>query len=123
MAANKIIRFGPVAMGNSAANIINAPTITGGTGLANTNTNTYLILRHITIVNKTSSAGTFSLYLGATGGSAAGTEVVGTTTTVAANSSFTWYGTLRMEPADFLSGLANATTTLTFQAEGEIGIV
>jgi hypothetical protein len=124
MAANKVIRFGPVAMSNVlTTNILNSPTLTGGTGLAGTNANTYLILRHIRIVNKTAGAVTFSLWLGATGGNAAGTEVIGTATSVAANSYVDWYGMLRMEPADFLVGGASAATSLTIQGEGEIGIV
>ena len=59
MASNKILRFGPVAMANAAANIITPPTLTGGAGLAGTNTNTYIVLRHIRIVNKTVGAVTF----------------------------------------------------------------
>jgi len=123
MAANKILRFGPVALGTSAANIINPPTLTGGTGLAGTNTNTYVVLKHIRIVNKTASAATFSLYIGATGASAAGTEFMGNATSVAANSYVDWYGQVRLDVADFLTGLASAGTTLTIEGEGEIGVV
>lgn len=123
MASNKIIRFGPVAMANTATNILNAPTLTGGTGLAGTNANTYLVLRHIRIVNKTGSAATASLYIGATGGSAAGTEFLGTAVSVPANSAIDWYGMLRLDAADFLTGLASAATTLTIEGEGEIGVV
>ena len=124
MAANKIIRMGPVAMSNVlTTNVLNPPTLTGGTGLAGTNTASYLILRHIRIVNKTAGAVTFSLYLGATGGNVAGTEVMGTATSVAANSYVDWYGMLRMDTADFLVGGASAATSLTFQAEGEIGVM
>lgn len=123
MAANKIIRFGPVALGNSAANIINPPTLTGGTGLSGTNSATYLILKHIRIVNKTAGAVTATLYVGATGGSAAGTEFAFNATSIAANSYLDWYGQLRLDTADFLTGLAGAATSLTFEAEGEIGVV
>ena len=122
MAANKVIRFGPVAMSNSATNIINPPTLTGGTGLAGTNTASYVILRHIRIVNKTAGAATATLYIGATGGSAAGTEFLGTAISVAANSYVDWYGQVRLDTADFLTGLASALTTLTIQGEGEIGV-
>lgn len=123
MAANKVIRFGPVALTTTlTTNIINPPTVTGGTGLAGTNTATYLILRHIRIVNKTAGAVTFSLYIGATGANAAGTEFMGLGTSVAANSYVDWYGQLRMDTADFMVGGAGALTSLTFQAEGEIGI-
>jgi hypothetical protein len=122
MASNKIIGFGPVALGAAAANIVNPPTLAGGTGLRGTNTNTYVILRHIRIVNKTGTAATFSLYVGATGGSAAGTEFMGNATSVAANSYIDWYGLLRLDVADFLTGLASGASTLTFEAEGELGI-
>lgn len=124
MAANKTIRMGPVAMSNTlTTNIVNPPTLTGGTGLAGTNAATYLIIRHIRIVNKTAGAVTFSLWLGATGGNVAGTEVIGLGNSVAANSYVDWYGMLRMDTADFLVGGASAATSLTFQAEGEIGVV
>lgn len=122
MASNKTVRFGPTALTNAAANLINPPTITGGTGVAGTNVNTYVIVRHIRIVNKTSAAATVSLYVGANGGSAGGTEFAFNGTTIAANSSVDWYGILRLDAADYLTGLASANTTLVFQAEGEIGI-
>ena len=123
MAANKIIRFGPVAMSSSAANIINPPTLTGGTGLSGTNANTYVIVRHIRLVNKTSGSVTASLYIGATAGSAAGTEFFANALSVGANSYVDWYGMVRLDPADFLTGLAGAAASITFEAEGEIGIV
>lgn len=123
MAANKLVRMGPAAISNAAANIVNPPTITGGTGVAGTNTNTYLLIKHIRIVNKTAGAVTISLYIGATAGSAAGTEFAFNATSIPANSYVDWYGQLRLEPADFLSGLASALTSLVFEAEGEIGVV
>jgi hypothetical protein len=123
MASNKILRMGPVALGAAAANVINPPTITGGTGLAGTNTATYIVLRHIRIVNKTAGSVTATCYIGATGGSAAGTEFAFNATPIAANSYVDWYGMVRLDTADFLTGLASAGTSLTFEAEGEIGVV
>jgi hypothetical protein len=122
MAANKVIRFGPVALAASAMNIVNTAisSLSGPTGY--TQTQPYVIIRHIRIVNKTSSAATFSLYIGATGGSAAGTEFGGIATSVAANSYVDWYGMVRLDSGDYLTGLASAGTTLTFEAEGEIGL-
>lgn len=122
MAQNKIVRFGPVALGTVAANILNPPTLTGGTGLAGTNANSYLVLRHIRITNKTNSIVTYSLWIGATGASAAGTEFMGTAQIVPANSFVDWYGLVRLDVSDFLTGLASAATSLTFEAEGEIGV-
>ena len=124
MAANKIVRMGPAWIVASATNIVNPPTLTGGTGLQGTNTNTYLVIRHIRIVNTSGSPTTVSMYIGATGGSAAGTQFLGTAISVAANSAYDWYGMLRLDPVDFLTGLCAAgATTCTFEAEGEIGVV
>lgn len=123
MAANKAIRLGPVAVAAAAANIFNPPTLTGGVNPPATSTNSYYILRHIRIVNKTAGAVTFSGYIGATGGSAAGTEFLGTALSIAANSAYDWYGALRLDIADFFTGLASAATSLTIEAEGEIGVV
>ena len=123
MAANKIFRFGPVALSATlTTNILNPPTLTGGTGLAGTNTASYLVLRHLRIVNKTAGAVTFSGYIGATGASAAGTEFLGTAVSIPANSYLDWYGQVRLDTADFLTGVASASTSLTIEAEGEIGI-
>jgi hypothetical protein len=122
MAQNKIVRFGPVALGASAANVLNPPTITGGTGVAGTNTATYLIVRHLRIVNKTAAAVPFSLWIGATGGSASGTEFMGTGQSVTANGFVDWYGMVRLDSADFLTGLAGSASALTIEGEGEVGI-
>jgi len=136
MAANKKIRFGPVALTTTTTtNILNPPTLTGGTGLAGTNANTYLLLTHIRVANKTNTAAFVALWMGATGANAAGTEFAfagaatagslnaNTGVSVAANSSVDWYGYVRMDVADFLVGGAGTGTALTIEGEGEIGVV
>lgn len=121
MASNKVFRFGPVALSNTlTTNILNPDTTSGGVN--DNSTALYIVLRHIRIVNKTAGAVTFTLYLGATGGNVAGTEVVGTALSVAANSAFDWYGMMRLDTADFLVGGASAATSLTIQGEGEVGV-
>ena len=123
MAANKIIRLGPVALTTTmTTNIIN-PAITSLAGpVGYTQTQPYIILSHVRIINKTNTAATFSLWLGATGGNVAGTEAIGSAVSVAAYSYFDWYGRLRLDAADFLVGGASAVSTLTLEAEGEIGL-
>jgi len=119
---NKTFRFGPVALtAVTTTNILNTAvtSLAGPVGI--TLTQPYVILKHIRIVNKTTSATSFSLWLGATGGNAAGTEVIGQGYSVPANSAYDWYGMLRMDAADFLVGGASAATALSFEAEGEIG--
>ena len=121
MAANKIFRFGPIALTTTlTTNLLNPPTATGGTNGGSSAQ--YIVLRHIRILNKTGSAATFSLWVGATGANAAGTEFMGTATSVPANSFIDWYGQLRLDSADFLVGGAGTTTALTIQGEGEIGV-
>jgi hypothetical protein len=104
-------------------NILN-PNVTSLAGpVGFTMTQPYLILKHIRIVNKTAGAVTCSLWLGATGGNVAGTEVIAQALSVAANSYVDWYGLLRMDAADFLVGGASAATSLSIEGEGEIGVV
>ncbi len=95
-------------------------SLAGPTGF--TLTQPYVLIRHIRIVNKTGSAATFSLWMGATGGNVAGTEVIGQGLSVPPNSAFDWYGLLRMDAADFLVGGSGTATALTIQCEGEIGL-
>ena len=123
MASNKLISVGPVALTNvMTTNILNTAVTSLSGPVGFTMTQPYIVLRHIRIVNKTAGAVSFSLWKGATGGNVAGTEVVGTALSVAANSSYDWYGMMRFDSTDFLVGGASASTSLTFQAEGEIGL-
>lgn len=82
----------------------------------------YDVIRHIHVVNKTGAAATFRLYLGATGGNAAGTELF-YDQSVAANSSFDAYMALKVTSADFLVGGASAATTLSITIEGDSHVV
>lgn len=123
MAANKLVRFGPVALTTTlTTNVLNPGTTTGGTGMPATSTNLYFVIYHIRISNKTASAATFSLWIGATGANAAGTEFMGTGKSVPANDYIDWYGRLTLDVADFLVGGSGTETALTFEAEGEIGV-
>jgi hypothetical protein len=121
MASNKVFRAGPVVLSSTlTTNLLNPPTATGGVNAGSSAQ--YIILNHIRVVNKTASAATFSLWLGATGANAAGTEVVGQGLSVAANSAYDWYGRLRLDSTDFLVGGAGTATALSLTAEGEIGV-
>lgn len=121
MASNKVFRFGPVAMSVTlTTNILNPATATGGTNGGSSAQ--YIVLRHIRIVNKTASAATASLWIGATGGNAAGTEFAFQATSVPANSYVDWYGVLRLDSADFLVGGSGTATALSIEGEGEVGV-
>lgn len=121
MAANKVFRFGPIALTTTlTTNILNPPTATGGVNGGSSAQ--YIVLKHIRLVNKTAGAVTFSLWLGATGANAAGTEVVGQGLSIAANSFIDWFGLMRLDSADFLVGGSNTATALSIEGEGEIGV-
>jgi len=121
--ADKPFRFGPVALSSTlTTNILKGPVqAAAGTGVGAQDI--YMLLRHVRIVNKTGSAATFSLWLGATGANAAGTEVIGQALSVAANSYFDWFGALRMDAADFLVGGAGTATALTIEGEGVMAVI
>lgn len=115
-------RLGPVALSNVlTTNILNPPTTTGGVGAGTPDT--YIVLKHIRIVNKTASAATASLWIGATGANAAGTEIMAGLS-VPANSHIDFYDpALRLDVGDFLVGGSGTAAALTLFATGEIGLV
>jgi len=123
---NRAVRIGPYTLTTAAANIANSgiTSLSGPTGY--TQTQPYLILTHIRVLNKTGTAANVTLYIGATGGSAAGTEFAFNATQVpgngAAGNYVDWYGRVRLESSDYLTGLASAATSLVLTAEGEIGL-
>ena len=120
---NKRFRFGPLALTNVlTTNLLNPSTATGGVNAGSSGN--YILLTHLRIVNKTASAATVSLWLGATGSNAAGTEVGFQATAVPANSYLDWYppGGLRLDTSDYLVGGAGTASALTIQGEGEIGV-
>ena len=136
MASNSPFRSAVVALTTTTTtNILNPPTLTGGVNAAAGSTNTYLIIRHIRVVNKTNAAASLALWLGATGANAAGTEfafggaasagalTAGTGVSVPANSYVDWYGSVVLNTTDFLVGGAGTATALTITCEGEIGVV
>ncbi|HEV8474601.1 MAG TPA: hypothetical protein VGR82_17620 [Methylomirabilota bacterium] len=125
MSAAKQETFGPVFIANAAGNLV-APAAAGAGGVGYTATADVLFIKHIRIVNKTAGAVTYTLYKGATGGSASGTEVVGAGKSVAANSAEDMYFSpaLRLEGANgFLTGVAGSANALVFTAEGEVSKV
>lgn len=121
MASNKTFRFGPIALTTTlTTNILNPATATGGVNAGSSSQ--YIILRHLRFVNKTAGAVTVSLWLGATGGNVAGTELIVQGYSIAANSVYDWYGILRLDAADFMVGGSNTATALSIEGEGEVGV-
>lgn len=122
MAANKILNIEPAYVPSSAGNLLNCAitSLSGPTGY--TQTQPYIVLKHIRLQNKTASAVTVTLYKGATGGSTGGTEFAFGAVSIAANSYVDWYGQARFDSADYLTGIAGTASAVTITMEGEIGL-
>lgn len=120
MPANKISTMSAALTTTLTTNILNPPTLTGGVGVPDTAT--YIIIRRLSIVNKTGAVARFSLWRGATGANAAGTEVFGTGTSINANTDFSRYPMMRLETGQFLVGGSDTATALTIEIEYEIGV-
>ena len=105
---------GPAYLAAAAADIYTPPAST-----------IYTVIKHIRVNNKTGAAATFTLYLGATGGSAGGTEITGLSESVPANDHKDMYFApgLKAISTEFLSGLASAASTLTIIVMGEQHVV
>jgi len=82
----------------------------------------YDVLKVLHVCNRTGSAATFSLWLGATGANAAGTELF-TAVSVPANTTSLFYINLRMGSTDFLVGGAGTASALTIAVTGEQSVV
>lgn len=104
---------GPAYLPTSAADIYTPPAST-----------IYTLIKQIHIANATGVAATASLFVGATGGSAAGTELL-KAKSVPANDYIDLFFSpgLRLASTDFLTGLSGTATALTITVAGEQGVV
>jgi len=120
MPGNKDIRIGPLALTTTlTTNILNPPTATGGVNGGSSAQ--FIEIEQIHVANKTASAARFSLWIGATGANAAGTELIWQQQ-VAAQSSFDFYCCIRLDSGDFLVGGSDTATALTITMSGTQGV-
>ena len=120
---NKPFRVGPVALTNTlTTNILNCAVTSMAGPVGITIGQPYLIVKKVTIVNKTDLPVTWSLWMGATGANAAGTEFLGTGKSIAARGREEIPCQARMDSTDFLVGGAGTATALSIEIEGEVGI-
>lgn len=102
---------GPAFLGTSAANVYNQSSAL-----------LYTVIRHIHIANVSAVSCWFSLYIGATGGSTAGTQLFGLVP-VPPTSYLDYYPTRKLLSTDFLTGLAQTVSSIVIDVEGELGAV
>lgn len=110
MALNGVVKriAGPAYLANAVANIYTPAS-----------SDVYTVITQIHIANVTGGAVTFTLYIGATGGSTGGTEIA-KAVSVAANSTtyLPFSPGIKLVSTDFLTGLASAATSLTITVLG-----
>lgn len=121
MAQNKILNVEPQYVPNVAGNLLN-PNITSLSGpVGFSATQPYLVIKHVRIQNKDTSTRTVTFYKGATGGSAGGTEVFFANYALSAGQFQDWYGAMRVDAADFITGICDAASKVTITFDCEIG--
>lgn len=105
---------GPAFIANAATDIYTPPAST-----------IYTVIKHIIVANHTGVAANFTLYVGGTGGSAAGTDIMGLSKNVPANDYVEKFFSpgLKLLSTDFLSGIASAASTLVITVMGEQNVV
>ena len=122
MAGNKILNVQPQFVASAAGNLLN-PNVTAVTGpVGFTMTQPYLIIKHVRITNNDSASHTVSFWKGATGAHAGGTEVFFANYALAAGAYQDWYGQMRVDSADFITGSADASQKVTITFDCEIGV-
>lgn len=118
---NKTFRGGPVALTTTVAtDLLSPPGATGGVNAGPCVQ--YIILRHISVINKTATAAWFAMYLsGASAATMAGTEIIGQIY-VPPWDRHDWNGELRLNHGEYIVGGAGASNALVVTFEGEIGV-
>jgi hypothetical protein len=122
MSAKKTQNIPPIALTNTIANLLNCALGSLAGPIGYTQNQPFLIVTHIRASNKTAAAVNCTLYKGLTGASTAGTETCFSNAAVQPNDFIDWDGEMRLDAADFLTGLASANTAITLTVDAEIGI-
>jgi hypothetical protein len=123
----KPFRFGPMHLGTGVTDILSPPTLTagvlnGGAFPSGAYAAARIVLTHIRVVNPDAGGCPISLFIGASGASASGTEFAWSVNPVLGNSYLDWNGACPLDVTDFLTGFAGVLGGLTIEGEGEIFI-
>jgi hypothetical protein len=120
MPGNKDVRIGPIALTTTlTTNVANPPTATGGVNGGSSAQ--FIEIEQMHFVNKTNATAKVSLWVGATGANAAGTELL-SSYSIAAYSTYDFYCMLRLDSADFLVGGCDTATAVTVTLSGTQGV-
>ena len=118
--AGKPLRIGPVDLTEDLTTaIFRPPALSGGVGVSLEGT--FGILRHVRVLNKTSSAVTVSLAI-LIEGQNVGTGTLWQGKIVPANDAVDWYGGARINAGETLVGGAGVADSLVLQIEGDLHV-
>lgn len=122
MSANKVANIQPLALAAAAANVLNVAitSLAGPVGI--TLTQPYLIVKHIRVVNVDVAARVLSLFKGATGGSSAVTALASLQSIPPNSAVDVYYGQLRLDSTDFLTGFSDVANKLVLFIDADIGL-
>lgn len=121
MAQNKKLNIEPIAVTTGVTNLLNCAITSLAGPVGYTQTQPYMLVKHIRANNTTGAAITLTLYKGATGASAAGTQFASPGNNIPANSWTDFYTEARFDAADFLTGVASAAG-IVLNIVAEIGL-
>lgn len=121
--SDKRLNIPPAFVAAAAANLLNCGITSLAGPVGYTQTQPYLVVRHIRLVNVTGGAVSATLYKGATGASAAGSQFAFTGVSIPANSYVDWFGEARFDAADFLTGVAGAANSIVINIDAIMGVV
>lgn len=120
--ANKKLNIQPLIVSTTVTNLLNCTVTTltpGGVGF--TGAQPYVLVKHIRAVNYSSNPLTLTLYKGATGASAAGTQFGFPGVTIAANSWSDFYTENRFDSGDYMTGIGSGVG-IVLNIAAEIGV-
>ena len=123
---NKPLNIEPAFLSSAASNLLNCAITSLAGPVGYIQTQPYVLLKHIRLMNiDTASAHVCTLFKGATGGSAAGTQFAQGNVSIPPQTSIDWFAGApgaRFDAVDFLTGIADAANKVVINMEGEIGI-
>lgn len=106
-----LVKYGPAFVANAAANIYTPPA-----------SPILTVIRQIHLSNVDTVARAVTLYIGATGGSAAATTVL-PTVSIPANSTLVLNPIWPLKSTDFLSGVAATASTITIVVSTDQSVI
>lgn len=116
---NTRLNIPSIAVTGAVTNLLNSAITSLAGPVGYTQKQPYLLIKHIRAINPTGSPIALTLYKGATGASAAGSQYAFPGISIAENSYQDYYSEDRFDATDFLTGIGNG---IVLNIAAEIGV-